>query len=96
MAEFKRSVFRVNSYDTAGNVVSAYVMAGNSAAASAFVGAAHTLNVVEIASGVEIAGVDTPHARIAAPPATITPLAPGWGFSREEVSAIKTVLGKSS
>jgi hypothetical protein len=91
-----KSVYRVSYYDSGGNIAHTNILATDAASAAAFTGASHTVNVTEVAANVEIIGVDSPHARVAAQPATLTPLMPGWGLTREEVSAIKTVLGKPS
>jgi hypothetical protein len=91
-----KSVYRISYYDSGGNIAHSNVLAKDAASASAFVGASHTVNVTEVAANVEIVGVDSPHARIAAQPATVLPLTAGWGLTREEVREIRTALARSN
>jgi len=87
-----KSVYRVKFYDSGGNIVHANVLANDAASAAAFTGGTNIVNVTEVAANVEIVGVDPPHGRVAAQPATVLPTS---GFTGEEVSAIKTMLAKS-
>jgi hypothetical protein len=91
MPDTAKSLYRVTYHDAVGNITHRNVLATDSAAASAFIGAQQTLNVTQVATDVEIVGVDKPHLRISPKVATVVP---PLGLTPAEMKDLKAIFAK--